>query len=177
MASAFAVARLTHLVPPWLQLTLFTVFAFSAAIFMLRDSFKDRRPGMNAPVEAQSVNFSWTLVLLAVAVGAFTSVIGAGGGFVIVPALVLVGGVPVKSAVGSSLLIIAMNAISGFVGYIGTVPIDFALVGSFTAVAAVAALAGTRASRKVSPARIKQGFAVLILVLGTYLIFRRVFGL
>src|SRR5215217_5300057 len=43
MASAFAVARLTHLVPPWFQLTLFTVFAFSAALFMLRDSLKGRR--------------------------------------------------------------------------------------------------------------------------------------
>lgn len=177
MASAFVVARLTHFVPPWLQLALFTVFAFTAAIFMLRDSLKDRRPRESAAADAAELRISWTLVFLAIGVGALTSIIGAGGGFVIVPALVLVGRVPVKPAVGSSLLIIAMNAISGFVGYIGTVPIDFALVGSFTAVAAAGAIAGTRASRKVSPTRIKQGFAVLILVLGSYLIFRRISGL
>ncbi len=106
------------------------------------------------------------------AVGALTALIGAGGGFVIVPALVYLAGVPVKQAVGSSLLIITLNALSGFVGYIGQVPIDWSLVGVFTGVAAVGAIIGTRLNRHVSQVRIKQGFALLILILGSYLVIR-----
>ena len=113
------------------------------------------------------------MTLLALGVGALTALIGAGGGFVIVPALVLLAGVPIKPAVGSSLLIITMNAMSGFVGYIGQVPIDWLLVTWFTAVAAVGAIVGTRLNRRVPQRRIKQGFAVLIIVLGGYLVVRK----
>jgi uncharacterized membrane protein YfcA len=81
--------------------------------------------------------------------------------------------VPIRAAVGSSLLIITMNSLSGFAGYVGQVPINWGLVGSFTGVAAAGALAGTRASRYVPQARIKQGFAVMILVLGAYLAARK----
>jgi uncharacterized membrane protein YfcA len=107
-------------------------------------------------------------------VGALTALIGAGGGFVIVPALVYLADVPIKAAVGSSLLIITLNALSGFAGYIGEQPIDWGLVGSFTGVAAVGAVIGTRLNRHVPQARIKQWFALLILGLGGYLILRTV---
>jgi len=109
----------------------------------------------------------------AVTVGLLTALIGAGGGFLIVPALVLMANVPVKEAVGSSLLIIAMNATSGVAGYLGQVPFDWRLVGWFTTVAAVGAVGGTRLMRRVPAARIKQAFAIMILVLGTYLVIRR----
>jgi uncharacterized membrane protein YfcA len=114
------------------------------------------------------------LALEALGVGALTSLIGAGGGFVIVPALVYLAGVPVRPAVGTSLLIITMNALSGFAGYIGQEPIDWSLVGSFTGVAAIGAVWGTRLNRRVSQRRIKQAFAFLIITLGSYLILRRV---
>jgi uncharacterized membrane protein YfcA len=81
--------------------------------------------------------------------------------------------VPVKEAVGSSLLIIAMNAASGVAGYLGQVAFDWALVGWFTALAAAGAVTGTRFMRRVPAARIKQGFAIMILVLGSYLVIRR----
>jgi len=177
MVAAFATARLTHLVPAAVQLTLFAVFAFSAAFFMLRDAVKERHRQPDEPNErAVGGRFGWWLGAEAVGVGVLTSLIGAGGGFVIVPALVLLGGMPVKEAVGSSLLIITMNALSGFVGYIGTVRIDWPLVGSFTGVAAVGAVIGTRMNRRVPQARIKQGFAVLIIVLGAYLVVKKLTG-
>jgi uncharacterized membrane protein YfcA len=67
-----------------------------------------------------------------------------------------------------------MNALSGFAGYIGQEPIDWSLVGSFTGVAAIGAVWGTRLNRRVSQRRIKQAFAFLIITLGSYLILRRV---
>jgi uncharacterized protein len=108
----------------------------------------------------------------AIAVGVLTALIGAGGGFLIVPSLVLVANVPVKEAVGSSLLIIAMNATSGVAGYLGQVPFDWRLVAWFTSVAALGAVVGTRVMRRLPAARIKQAFAIMILVLGTYLVIR-----
>ena len=139
---------------------------------MLRDSL--RPPRIDGPDEARvEPRFTLLLAVQAVGVGTLTSLIGAGGGFVIVPALVLLAGVPIRPAVGSSLLIIAMNGLSGFVGYIGSVPIDWPLVTSFTAAAGLGAVVGTQFVRRVPQARIKQGFAVLILVLGAYLVIRR----
>lgn len=178
MAGAFVTARLSRHVPEQVQLGLFGVFAVTAAVLMLRDSLRSGRGaggagGVGAEPRVADAHFTLPLALQALGVGALTSLIGAGGGFVIVPALVLLARLPVREAVGSSLLIITMNALSGFVGYIGQVPINWGLVGSFTGVAAAGALVGTRLVRHVPQHRIKQSFAVMILVLGTYFALRK----
>lgn len=173
MLGAFVTARLAHRVPERVQLGMFTVFALSAAGMMLRDSLRPARS--TGPSGNGAEALSPLLLLQGLGVGVLTSLIGAGGGFVIVPALVLLARIPVKVAVGSSLLIITMNALSGFVGYIGQVPIDWALVGAFTGVAAVGAVIGTRLVPHVPQQRIKQGFAVMILVLGAFVVVRALF--
>lgn len=194
MLGAYVTARLAHRVPEQLQLGLFAAFAVTAAVLMLRDSLRAGPAGRPADAGTASLEgeggdgpddgataagaapmrrFGAGLALQALAVGTLTSLIGAGGGFVIVPALVLLARVPVRQAVGSSLLIIAMNAMSGFVGYVGQVPIAWRLVGSFTGVAAVGAIVGTRLVPHVPQARIKQGFAVMILALGAYFALRK----
>jgi uncharacterized membrane protein YfcA len=171
MAGSFAGARAARFVPASAQLAMFTVFALSASVMMLRDSLRTpRRPITDA---AAPLRFTPLLGVQAIAVGVLTALIGAGGGFLIVPALVLVANVPVKEAVGSSLLIIAMNATSGVMGYLGQVPFDWSLVAWFTSLAAIGAVTGTRFMRRLPAARIKQGFAIMILVLGTYLVIRR----
>ena len=173
MVSAFLTARVSDRVPEVVQLSLFTVFAFTAAFVMLYDSFKSVKRGDHSPgVPRESPLFTPVLALQAMAVGALTALIGAGGGFVIVPALVYLARVPVKHAVGSSLLIITLNALSGFAGYIGQESIDWMLVGLVTGVAAIGALLGARLNRYVPQVRIKQAFALLILVLGSYLVLR-----
>lgn len=175
MVGAFAAARLSHFVPARVQLGLFAVFALVAAGLMLRDSMRERHEE-SSPAPAPR-GFSPWLGVQGVGVGVLTSLIGAGGGFIIVPALTLLAGVPVKLAVGSSLLIIAMNALTGFAGYIGQVPIDWRLVGWFTGVAALGAIAGTRLMPHVPQRRIKQGFALMILVLGAFVVLRSLLGL
>lgn len=188
MVGAFVTARVARHVPEGVQLALFGIFALTASILMLRDSLKPAasetpqgsaaRPNSGAAARGggggvDDARFTPALAIQAIGVGTLTALIGAGGGFVIVPALVLLAHLPIRTAVGSSLLIITMNSLSGFAGYIGQVPIVWNLVGTFTGVAAIGALAGTRASRRVPQARIKQGFAVMILVLGTYLALRK----
>jgi uncharacterized membrane protein YfcA len=172
MAGAFAGARLARFVPASVQLSLFAAFAITAALLMLRDSMRVAPPH-TAVAPAGPPGFSVGLGAQAIGVGILTALIGAGGGFLIVPALVLMANLPVKEAVGSSLLIIAMNATSGVAGYLGEITFDWRLVGWFTAVASVGAIAGTRLVRRLPAARIKQAFAIMILVLGTYLVIRR----
>jgi uncharacterized membrane protein YfcA len=172
MGAAFMTARVSDRVPATVQLTLFALFAFTAASVMLFDSL---RPLRGKAVPGGEPHFTPVVAIEAAGVGALTALIGAGGGFVIVPALVYLAGVEVKEAVGSSLLIITLNALSGFAGYIGQEPIDWSLVGVFTGVAAVGAVLGTRLNRHVPQVRIKQGFALLILVLGSYIVLRKVF--
>lgn len=170
MAAAFLTARLTHLVPETLQLAGFATFAMTAAALMLRDSFRVHPPELTSSTPVDAPRFTPLIGLQAVGVGALTSLIGVGGGFMIVPALVMLAKVPIRVAVGSSLLIIAMNAVTSFVAYIGIVPINWPLVLGFTAVAAAGAVVGTRLNRHVSQIMLKRSFAVLILVLGGYLI-------
>lgn len=173
MIGAFGGARIARFVPASAQMALFAAFALTAALMMLRDSMRAPRVAASGPSIPASSRLSPLLGAQALAVGVLTALIGAGGGFLIVPALVLMANVPVKEAIGSSLLIIAMNASSGVAGYVGQVAFDWPLVAWFTAVAGVGAVIGTRFMRKLPAARIKQAFAILILVLGTYLVIRR----
>jgi uncharacterized membrane protein YfcA len=168
--TAFLTARVSDRVPEVVQLSLFAVFALTAAVVMLVDSLRTRSTSASGP--RTTSHFTPVLALQAMAVGALTAIIGAGGGFLIVPALVYLASVGVKEAVGTSLLVITLNALSGFVGYIGEVPIDWALVGSFTGIAALGAILGTRLNRHVPQVRIKQGFALLILTLWTIVMVR-----
>ena len=172
MFGAFVAARLAHHVPERVRLGMFVVFAFAAATLMLRDSLRTELDAGAAQGSGAEARFSPILAVQGLGVGVLTSLIGAGGGFVIVPALVLLAKLPVKVAVGSSLLIITMNALSGFAGYLGQVPINGPLVGWFTAVAAVGAFVGTRLVPYVPQRRIKQGFSLLILVLGAVVVAR-----
>jgi hypothetical protein len=173
MLSAYATARLTHLVPEAAQLGLFAAFALTSAVAMLRDSLRNGATRDEEEQVADGATFTWIVGLEALGVGALTALIGAGGGFLIVPALVYLAKVPLKRAVGSSLLIIALNTLSGFLGYVGLVPIDWPLVLSFGGVAALGAAVGTRLNRRVAQRHLKLGFALLILALGAYLILRR----
>ena len=112
------------------------------------------------------------LLAVGLAVGALTGIVGIGGGFLIVPALVVLGRVPMKQAVGTSLLVIAMNSVAGFVGYSGSVEVPWRFLAGFTAVSVLGILAGTYLVRFVSPAALKRGFAVFLLVIGAFMLWQ-----
>jgi uncharacterized membrane protein YfcA len=118
--------------------------------------------------------------LLAVAggVGLLTGIVGIGGGFLIVPALVLLARVPMKQAVGTSLVVIAMNSTAGFAGYLGRVPVPWGFMAAFTAVAIIGILSGTALVRFVSQTQLKRAFAVFLVGVGLFTLYqnRTVFG-
>ena len=170
MVGAFAGARLAAFVSGTAQLALLAVVMGAAAGSMLRSArgegaSRDARRASRAPAPR------WLLALVALGVGVLTGVVGIGGGFLVVPALVVLARVPMKEAVGTSLLVIAMNSASGFAGYLGTVAIDWRFLAGFTAVAVVGGLAGTALTRIVPQGALKRGFAALLVTVGAFVLY------
>ena len=104
-------------------------------------------------------------------VGSLTGLVGVGGGFLIVPALVW-GGLPMRDAVGTSLLVIAMNCVMGFYGYVGQVKIAWLSVALVTAGTMPGIATGTYAMRFVSQQALRRGFAVLLFGVAVYMLYR-----
>jgi hypothetical protein len=105
-------------------------------------------------------------------VGLLTGIVGVGGGFLIVPALVIWGGVAMTAAIGTSLLVIALNCATGLAGYAGRIAVPWGDAGAFIAVAVVFALAGTALAGRVPAARLRHGFAVFLLAIGAFVLYR-----
>ena len=107
------------------------------------------------------------MTLYAVGVGLVTGMLGAGGGFLLIPTLVLFANLPMKEAVGTSLLIIALNSLIGFSGDIGRLPIDWRLLLQITIIAAVGILLGGVLSKKMQGEKLKRLFGYLVLLMGS----------
>jgi uncharacterized membrane protein YfcA len=171
--AAYAGARIARHVPADAQLVLFALVSLAGSVMMFRGTF---RKSQVEPAPYKPVTDVRTILLLAVegiGVGLLTGLIGVGGGFLIVPALVFVAKLPMRLAVGTSLLVITMNAMSGFAGYAGTVAIDWTMVGWFTTIAAIGSITGTLVSKRVPQRRLKQVFGVLLIGVSLYVLYRR----
>jgi hypothetical protein len=151
------------------QLTLLAVVMLAAAMSMLRRP-RDRAATAGT---ADAKPVSRPLVLLVgLGVGLLTGLVGIGGGFLIVPALVILARLPMKQAVGTSLVVIAMNSASGFAGYLGQVDVPWAFMGMFTAVAIGGILVGTYLVRFVSQQALKRAFALFLLLMGGVILYQ-----
>lgn len=169
MVGAFAGAKLAVLLSGAVQLALLAVAMLAAAGSMLRGT--SRSPEDEGTPEAPARLA--LLVPVALGVGVLTGLVGIGGGFLVVPALVLLARIPMRKAVGTSLLVIAMNSASGFAGYLGTVQFDWPFLAGFTTAAVGGALVGTALVARVPQATLKRGFAVFLLAMGAEVKFHR----
>jgi uncharacterized membrane protein YfcA len=104
------------------------------------------------------------------AVGLLTGTVGAGGGFLVVPALALLGGLPMATAIGTSVLVIAMNSFAGLLGYLGTVQIAWGLAGTVTGAAVAGSFVGTALAGKVPQEKLRRGFGVFVLVMAAFIL-------
>ena len=164
MVGAYAGARLAVLIPGPVQLATLGVVMLAASAAMFR--------GRPADAEGAAARPLPLMLAAGLAVGGLTGVVGVGGGFLIVPALVLLARLPMKDAVGTSLVVIAMNAASGFAGYVGEVAIPWGFVALFTVVAIGGILAGTRLVRFVSQQQLRRGFAVFLVAIGVLVLYQ-----
>lgn len=112
------------------------------------------------------------ITLIGAAVGVLTGFVGVGGGFMYVPALVVLGGLAMKQAVGTSLVLIMLSCIAAVLRYHGSTDFDWRAIGLFTALAFVGVVIGTRLVPHVSQQALRRGFAVFLLVMGVIVMFR-----
>ena len=182
MAGTYLGARLAVFFSGAAQLALFAVVMLLAAFFM----FREKKPIAVKPDETElrgpaPVNQSaaevreMPLALIVgegIAVGILTGLVGVGGGFLIVPALVLLGKLPMKQAVGTSLLVIAMKSAAGFLGYLGQVEVPWGFMGLFTGVAILGIFGGTYLVKFVSQGALKRAFAVFLVVMGVFILYQ-----
>lgn len=165
IGGAFLGSPLTHLVSPDVLM-----LVFAALMFVVAFSILWRR--RNAESETvYSVNL-YKAVLAGFGVGILTGFLGVGGGFLIVPALVFFGGLPMKQAIGTSLLVIALNCIAGLFGHLSYGLFDLKIAFLVTALAVFGAIFGTILSQKISVAGLQKSFAFLVLAVAVFLTYK-----
>lgn len=158
MAGAYGGGLLARCVPAGALLVGFAGLMCVAAVAMLRD-----RADLSDATRASAAR----LVALGLAVGVVMGLVGAGGGFLLVPALVLLGALPMSAAVGTSLVVIAMQSFAGLAGHLAGTLVDWRLAGLITAVTVVGALAGGRLADKVQPDALRRGFGWFVLAIAS----------
>lgn len=188
VAGTLGGTRLGMHAPVAFQLGLFALVMLAAAWRMLKT--KKQPLGLAAQLAAQLAGAGGPAIsatesgnikahmaqiaLLGIGVGALTGLVGVGGGFLIVPALVLLSGIPMKIAIGTSLAIVAANSSAGFAGYMGTVPVDWGLMASFTVVTVSGSFAGTRLAHRFSQETLKRSFGVFLVFVAVYILIKNV---
>ncbi|HKP64168.1 MAG TPA: sulfite exporter TauE/SafE family protein [Polyangiales bacterium] len=168
MLGAFTAGRFAHLIPELVLLLGFALMMFATAIAMLR---KPSQAAATAPPPAARGDLPIVKVLIEGAVvGAITGLVGAGGGFLVVPALVLLGGLPMELAVGTSLVVICMKSLAGFAGYVSTVAVDWYAGLAFSAAAIGGSVAGGMLASRVRPAALRGAFGWFVVAMAFFIL-------
>ena len=154
-----------------LMMLLFAILMVAASVSMIREGKSSNGNG-----EPQPQVFNYPLIMLeGLVVGLLTGLVGAGGGFLIIPALVVLSKLPMKQAVGTSLLIIAAKSLIGFTGDLSEYSMDWPLLATVSAIAVAGIFAGNALSKKVDGNRLKKGFGWFVLVMGIYILIKEGF--
>jgi uncharacterized membrane protein YfcA len=154
-----------------LMLLLFAVLMIAASFSMIK---KDKKKDGSIKEGQQKFNYSMIL-LEGLIVGLITGLVGAGGGFLIIPALVLLSKLPMKEAVGTSLVIIAAKSLIGFFGESNETLIDWPLLSIVSLVATLGIFIGMFLSKKIDGAKLKPMYGWFVLVMGIYIIVKETF--
>lgn len=162
MAVAYFAAGISKLMSPKMLLIAFAVLMLIIGLLMI---FRRQQ-------EVQTHEPRGWLVILACggAVGLLTGILGVGGGFLIVPALVMLIGLPMQEAVGTSLVIIAMNSIAGLAGHLSGAPLDLQLTLIYVAAGLVGTFAGSHLAKTLKPAALRAWFAIFVIGLSVFLL-------
>lgn len=172
---------------PLFLLMLFAVIMLLASVSMIKKPKKelvisnDKLPMANEQLtinnQQSTINYNYPLILVeGLVVGGVTGLVGAGGGFLIIPALVLLAKLPMKQAIGTSLIVIALKSLIGFTGDLsGTEVIDWQFLLSFSSIAIVGIIAGSLLAKKISNEILKPAFGWFVLIMGIYIIVKELF--
>lgn len=143
-------------------MVVFAILMLAASVSMIRSR--------KMIAEKQSKEKPWMLITYGVLIGLVTGFLGAGGGFLLIPALVILNKLPMKEAIGTSLLIITLNSLIGFLGDIGLHPIDWKFLIKVSAIAIAGIFIGGYFNQKLNSNKLKKAFGWFVLFMGTYII-------
>ncbi|MER5961460.1 sulfite exporter TauE/SafE family protein [Streptomyces sp. NPDC002057] len=172
MVGAYGGGRLAAFVPGRVLLVAFALMMLATAVTMLRGP---RRDGDEARLVHDDPPLK-RIAVVGVVVGAVTGLVGSGGGFLVVPALVVLGGMPMGVAVGTSLLVIALNSFAGLAGHLSDVSIDWGLALAVTASAVVGGLVAGRPAGRVPQDALRRAFGWFVVVMGVFVLARQLDG-
>jgi uncharacterized membrane protein YfcA len=171
LPGAYLGAKLTHLMSPHVLLLMFSILMLVVGAVMYLRSVREPKAGAH-----RAKRRTPAIMAAGLGVGFLTGFLGVGGGFIIVPALVMFAGLPMPNAVGTSLLIIALNCTAGFLGHLGEGGLPIGATASFTAVAIVGGVGGERLASRLSPRSLRRGFAIFVVLLGLYVLIRNLYA-
>lgn len=169
---AYGGGRLAAHIPSGALLLMFGAVMLATSWAMLR---KRREPAVTGHMNGSICPAHMPLMAILLdgsLVGAITGLVGAGGGFLIVPALNLLGGLPMRAAVGTSLMVLTLNSTAALGGYISHVTLDWPLTGLITAAAVIGSLLGGWLSHRLSPGSLKRVFGVFVMLIALYVLYR-----
>ena len=164
VVGAYWGSQMTYLVSPTVLMLLFAALMVVIGILMLVRKFPAAEDQSRQPVQLTKALGAGFVV------GGLTGFLGVGGGFLIVPALLLFGGLPMKEAVGTSLLVIAINCAAGLFGHLHQSIFDLRLAFLVTSFAVTGTLVGSMLASHTSPMRLRMGFAVFVISVAVFLI-------
>jgi uncharacterized membrane protein YfcA len=157
MIGAYGGGQLAAFIPGRFLMVMFGLMMAATAIAMLR------RPAHITP-HAGDLPIG-KVVGEGIVVGIVTGIVGAGGGFLVVPALVMLGGLPMPVAIGTSLVVIAMKSFAGLAGHLGHVTIDWPITIAVTVAAVIGSVIGGRFVDRIRPAALRRGFALFVIAM------------
>lgn len=164
MAGAFAGGLLGDAIPGPVLMIMFATMMIATSTAMIRG--RKKSPDGALPNSGDAARPIARMLLTGLFVGLATGLVGAGGGFLIVPALNLLGGLPMAVAAATSLFVIVMNTASGLSGALLTVPIDWPIVLAFTGIAVAGSLLGARLAGRIPERALRRGFGFFVLAMG-----------
>lgn len=162
--------KIAAFIPGKIQLLLFAITMLIASVMMIRGR-KEMADTGNYTLDLSPKKLLF-IGLQAIFVGVLTGIVGVGGGFMIVPALVLLMNVPMKRAVGTSLLIITANSLIGFYSYLQTIQIPWEFLLKFSGFSIIGIILGTAISNKVPQKGLKKGFGYFLIVMGIFVLIK-----
>jgi uncharacterized membrane protein YfcA len=152
------------------------IMVFFAIIMLLASFSMIRGKNGNGDATPEEIQYNYPLIIIeGLAVGLLTGIVGAGGGFLIIPALVLLAKLPMKKAVATSLLIIAIKSLIGFIGDIETLDIDWTFLLSFTSLSVMGIFIGIWLNKFIDDSKLKKYFGWFVLLMGLYIILKELF--